>query len=214
MDIPMSSRESILKTLKAARPPFVDVPPVAARRDMNPHVDPPLLARFVGEAHKLSCEVTIHADAEAALDHLLALLGEDRRVLSWDPALIPLPGLQDALARAGIEVAPPDDAAVRVGMTGADGALAATGSVILDSGPGKPRTVSLLPDVHVVVLAANQIAPNLEAWTAARRAQGLEDFRKSSSVLIISGPSRTADIAMQLVLGAHGPAALHVLILE
>jgi L-lactate dehydrogenase complex protein LldG len=64
-----------------------------------------------------------------------------------------------------------------------------------------------------VVLAANQIVPNLEAWTAARRAQGLEDFRKSSSVLIISGPSRTADIAMQLVLGAHGPAALHVLIL-
>ncbi len=144
---------------------------------------------------------------------LLALLGEDRRLLSWDLAHIPLPGLQAALDHAGIEIAAPEDASVRVGLTGADAALAATGSVILSSGPGKPRTVSLLPDVHIVVITAGQIVPNLETWAADRRAQGLDDFRQTSSVMIISGPSRTADIAMQLVLGAHGPAALHILIL-
>jgi L-lactate dehydrogenase complex protein LldG len=209
----MSSRDFILGKLKVARQPFTDVPPVTERRLMVPESEGPLLDRFVEEATILSCEVTRCTGPDEALDRLLALLGDDRRLLSWDLAYIPLPGLRDALDRAGIEIAPPEDAAVRVGVTGADAALASTGSLILAAGPGKPRTASLLPDVHVAVITADQIVPNLESWGAARRAQGLGDFRQISNVTIVSGPSRTADIAMQLVLGAHGPAALHILLL-
>jgi L-lactate dehydrogenase complex protein LldG len=209
----MSSRDSILGKLRVARQPFTDVPPVTERRLMVPEIEGPLPDRFVEEAKILSCEVMRCAGPDEALDRLLALVGDDRRLLSWDFAYIPLPGLREALDRAGIEIAPPEDASVRVGVTGADAALASTGSLILTAGPGKPRAVSLLPDVHVAVITAAQIVPNLESWAAARRAQGLGDFRQISNVTIISGPSRTADIAMQLVLGAHGPAALHILIL-
>ena len=209
----MTSRDFILGKLRVARQPFVDVPPVTARRLMVPEIDGPLLDQFVDEAKILSCDVTRCTGADEARECLLALLGEDRRLLSWDLAHIPLPGLQEVLDHAGIEIAAPEDASVRVGLTGADAALAATGSLILSAGPGKPRTVSLLPDVHVAVITSGQIAPNLETWAADRHARGLDDFRQTSSVTIISGPSRTADIAMQLVLGAHGPAALHILIL-
>jgi L-lactate dehydrogenase complex protein LldG len=207
----MSSRESILGRVRAARQPFVNVPPVEVRRDMIPDIDGPLLDRFVEEAQQLNCDVTVHAGPAEGLEHLL---DEERRILSWDPEVIPLPGLKDTLDRAGIEIAAPLDASVRVGLTGVDAALAGTGSLILCAGPGKPRTVSLLPDVHVVVMTADQIVPKLETWAAARRASGLAEFRQSSNVLVISGPSRTADIAMQLVLGAHGPAAVHILIIS
>jgi L-lactate dehydrogenase complex protein LldG len=216
----MSSRESILGRVRAARQPFVNVPPVEVRRDMIPDIDGPLLDRFVEEAQQLNCDVTVHAGPAEGLEHLLGLLAElvqpdeERRILSWDPEVIPLPGLKDTLDRAGIEIAAPLDASVRVGLTGVDAALAGTGSLILCAGPGKPRTVSLLPDVHVVVMTADQIVPKLETWAAARRASGLAEFRQSSNVLVISGPSRTADIAMQLVLGAHGPAAVHILIIS
>ncbi|MBI5958334.1 MAG: LUD domain-containing protein [Chloroflexi bacterium] len=212
----MSSRESILKNLKAARSPFVDVPPVENRRevvlqdDLRPEA---LRAHFIKEAEKLSCQVTICASAADAIEQLLALLGDDRLLLSWDLPHIPLPGLAEALEHAGIKIAAPADAAVRVGLTGIDVALASTGSFILFSGPGKPRAVSLLPDLHVAVMTAGQIVPNLETWSATERANQIEDFRQTSSVLIVSGPSRTADIAMQLVLGAHGPAAVHILML-
>ena len=209
----MSSRDFVLGKLRVARQPFTDVPPVAERRLMVPKIDGSLLDRFVEEAKILDCDVTHCAGEDEALEKLLALLGDDRRLLSWDPAFIPLPGLPDALDRAGIEIAPPDDASVRVGVTGIDAALASTGSLILTTGPGKPRAVSLLPDVHAAVFTTDQIVPNLESWGVARRAQGFDDFRQLSNVTIISGPSRTADIAMQLVLGAHGPAALHLLIL-
>ena len=213
----MTSRDAILRKLKAARMPFGDVPPVETRRSMVPNVEAEpdaLLARFVEEAQKLSCEVTVHERAGEALEHLLALIGADRCILSWDAAHIPLPGLLDALAAAAITIGAPDDPSVRVGITGVDAALASTGTLVLSTGPGKPRTVSLLPEMHIAVLAAAQILPTLEDWAVQRRAAGLDDFRHDSSVLLISGPSRTADIAMQLVLGAHGPAALHVLIVR
>jgi L-lactate dehydrogenase complex protein LldG len=209
----MSSRDFILGKLRVARQPFTDIPPVTTRRLMVPEIEGSLLDQFVAEAQTLSCDVTRCAGPDEALECLLALLGDDRRLLSWDPAYIPLPGLPEALDRTGIEIAPPEDASVRVGVTGVDAALASTGSLILTAGPGKPRTVSLLPDIHVAVITTAQIVPNLESWSADRHAQGLDDFRQLSSVTIVSGPSRTADIAMQLVLGAHGPAALHILIL-
>jgi L-lactate dehydrogenase complex protein LldG len=187
-----------------------------ARRDVAPleQTDPATLrACFIEQAQKLSCTVTVCASAGDAVETLLGLIGEDRSILSWDPACIPLPGLVSTLDQAGIQIAPSGDPSVRLGVTGADAALAATGSLVLSSGPGRPRSVSLLPTIHVAVITNEQIVPNMEAWAAALRSRGLAEFQRASSVLVISGPSRTADIAMQLVLGAHGPAELHILLL-
>jgi L-lactate dehydrogenase complex protein LldG len=105
------------------------------------------------------------------------------------------------------------DGGVRVGLTGVDAALAATGSVVVVSGSGRARAASLVPPIHIAVVAASQIVPDLESWWAVQKAAGLEQIRQHSNVVVITGPSRTADIAMQLVMGMHGPRELHLVLL-
>jgi L-lactate dehydrogenase complex protein LldG len=172
-----------------------------------------LQARFVREAESLGCEVVCCADAAQALASVLRIIGADRAILSWDFAQIPLPGLEDALCGAGIGVLR-GDPAVRVGLTGVDAALAGTGSLVLATGPGKPRKPSLMPPVHIAVLTTRQIVPNLDSWAAEQRADTFQRVRASSGVVVISGPSRTGDIANIPVRGVHGPGALHVVILQ
>ena len=211
----MTSREMILNKLRAARQPFADAPPagemipVVPRDDTSPAA---LRARFVEAAEKLSATVTICPDPDAAIRHILDVIGSDTSILSWDLAHVPLPGLGAALADAGIAIAAAGDANVRVGLTGVDAALAATGSLLLASGPGKPRGASLLPEVHIAVVAADQIVPDLETWLAAQRAAGLESLRRLNNVVMISGPSRTADIAMETVMGVHGPGVVQIVL--
>ena len=93
-----------------------------------------------------------------------------------------------------------------VGITGAQAALAETGSVALYSGAGRSRLVSLLPDVHIVLLPAELIVPDLITWEAVRPEILPE------KIVFISGPSKTADIEQTLVVGAHGPKRFEVII--
>jgi L-lactate dehydrogenase complex protein LldG len=84
--------------------------------------------------------------------------------------------------------------------------LADTGSVVLAAGPDEPRARSLLPPVHVTVLDAERILPGLS-----------ELFRElggelPSSLAIVTGPSRSADIEQKLVIGVHGPGEVHIVV--
>ncbi|MBD3334386.1 MAG: hypothetical protein GF355_02620 [Candidatus Eisenbacteria bacterium] len=88
-------------------------------------------------------------------------------------------------------------------LTGASGAIAETGSIVLDAGPELARWSSLAARIHVVILLPEQIMPDLVDWSA-----------RPPASLLISGPSKTADIEMNLVVGVHGPAELHVLVLQ
>jgi len=171
-----------------------------------------LYGRFLQEAEQAACVVHQAADAEAAIAAILEIVGEDTAVSSWNPEHIPLPGLAEALDAANIAPVG-QDASVRVGLTGVDATLAATGSLVVMSGNGRPRAASLLPPVHIAVVAASQIVPDLESWWAAQKAAGLEHTRQHSNIVVITGPSRTADIAMQLVMGMHGPRELHLILL-
>lgn len=212
----MTSREAILKALRAARRPFTDWPPVVERVPVVPLADATpaaLQAQFVRAAEALGCTVTCLPDADRALAHVLALIAPDTAILSWDAAHIPLPGWDQALAQAGIAIRTADPA-VRVGVTGADAALAGTGSLVLASGPGKPRLASLLPPVHIAVITAEQLVPDLEQWIAAQRADGFAGLRRASSTVVISGPSRTGDIAQILVRGVHGPGTVHIVLID
>lgn len=213
----MSSRERILADLRQrtarlfpdAAPPDA-YRPVVPREDLSPAG---LRRRFVEEARRAGCVVQEAESAAAAVAAVVSLVGADAAISSWDLAHVPLPGLAAALDAAGVARVG-QDAAVRVGLTGADAALAATGSLVLLSGPGRPRAASLLPPVHVAVLSAGRIVPDLESWWAAQAADGLAGVRQSSSVVVITGPSRTADIAMQLVMGMHGPREVHVVLVD
>jgi L-lactate dehydrogenase complex protein LldG len=212
----MNSREQILGKLRKSPRPFSDASFIIGRQPIVPVADlqpPSLQALFIEQAQKLDCTVQFCSEPAAALQYLFALIGTDKFVSSWDADTIPLLGLAKALTDAGVQIAAPDDPSVRIGITGADAALAGTGSLVLTSGPGKSRLVSLLPFIHIAIITAAQILPHLEAWVDQQRRIGLQHFRQTSNVLLISGPSRTADIAMELVLGAHGPAEVHILIL-
>ena len=212
----MDSRSKILNRLRGERRPFDDVPPVTEPRPMVPVEDQSpeaLLTRFVSEAGKLESVVTRFSDPQRAIEHVLQLIAPDKAIQAWDTDHIPLPDLAQALKDAGIEISP-GDAAVRVGLTGAAAALAGTGSLVLMVGPGRPRQASLVPPVHIAVITAGQIVANLETWAASHRRNDFQAFRNASNTVVISGPSRTGDIANIPVKGVHGPGTTHIILLQ
>jgi L-lactate dehydrogenase complex protein LldG len=95
-------------------------------------------------------------------------------------------------------------------LTGTLGGIAATGSLIVWPTPQEPRLMSLVPPVHIALLKASEVYDNLhEVLTRQAWSEGLP-----TNALLVSGPSKTADIQQTLAYGAHGPKELIVLILE
>ena len=82
--------------------------------------------------------------------------------------------------------------------------LADPGSVVLAASPEEPRARSLLPDVHIAVLEESLVLPDLAALLARMSGE------LPSSMAIVSGPSKSADIEQVLALGVHGPREQHV----
>lgn len=95
-------------------------------------------------------------------------------------------------------------------LTGTLGGIAATGSLVLWPTPQEPRLMSLVPPLHIALLKASEVHDNLYE---AMRAQGWTEGLPTNA-LLVSGPSKTADIQQTLAYGAHGPKELLVLILE
>lgn len=99
----------------------------------------------------------------------------------------------------------------KVGLTGSYCAVAETGTLVLLSGPDHHATTSLLPETHIAVVRRDRIVKTMEeAWQLIRSEVG----SLPRQVAFISGPSRTADIEMTLVYGAHGPFRVHVIIVD
>jgi L-lactate dehydrogenase complex protein LldG len=217
-----SARDDILKQLRdaiASKPPFpaqhndahLPVTRLAPDEDLN--------ARFAAEAERV--KGIVHAavsddDARRMLHELLAGKGV-RRATMWDQAHIPLSSIEALLADVGIVRVQGENGAVasaEAGITGADWAIAATGTLVLSSGPGKPRMASLLPPVHIAIITSDQIIPRLEDYIAAQRADRLGAFRRASNITLITGCSRTSDIEMHPVFGVHGPLELHIILID
>jgi L-lactate dehydrogenase complex protein LldG len=212
-----ASRSKILEKLRQAQQPFTDIAPITERRHMVPIGDmsrEALVNRFVAAAEALSCTVRCVESEEAAIQDILGKLEGDGSVLAWEWEQIPLPQLKDAMEKSGCKIAAYNDSSVRVGITGAEAALAATGSLVMGTGAGKYRQTSLLPSLHIAVIKVDQVVADFETWMAMQRVNNLEIFRGQSNIVLISGPSRTADIAFELILGMHGPHAVHVVIVD
>lgn len=173
-----------------------------------------LTDKFITEAKKLSCIVHLISSERHAKETILSIIAPDAEVLAWQDDRLPLKNLRKFLAENGVVVTASGNPHVRVGVTGVDAALAATGSLAFCSETGKDRLTSLLPEVHIALVCKNQIIPDLESWFAQKKKSGLESIRKSGNIVFISGPSRTADIAMELILGMHGPREVHILLFE
>ncbi len=97
-----------------------------------------------------------------------------------------------------------------VGITSADYALADTGSLVMLSSEAEARMISLLPMVHLAIFPADRILTGLdELYTMVP-----DPMERTSSMVLITGPSRTADIEQILVRGVHGPGEIHVVVVE
>ena len=105
-----------------------------------------------------------------------------------------------------------------VSLTPCFAAIAETGTLMLTSGAATPTTLNFLPDTHIVVVYADQVVASYEdGWDRLRSvaaADGAGPTCLPRTVNFITGPSRTGDIEQQIVLGAHGPRRLHIVIIE
>ena len=112
---------------------------------------------------------------------------------------------------AGLAIEPrPTVGEDRVGITGAFAAIAETGTLVIVSGAQTPTATTLLPDTHVAILRADRIVAAMEDAFALLRRE-LQVLPRA--VNLISGPSRTGDIEQTIVLGAHGPFRVHIIVL-
>jgi L-lactate dehydrogenase complex protein LldG len=152
-----------------------------------------------GKAHR--------TNAQSLLTELSAFLRERsiEAVLAWEH----MHGLDPAaLMQAGFRIVASPNASVPAGITGCACAIAETGTLVLTTGSGQPMTASLLPEVHVAIVRSDQIVWTLE------EALRMPEVRQSSTTVLVTGPSRTADIEMTLTIGVHGPRELVVYILD
>lgn len=101
-------------------------------------------------------------------------------------------------------------AASDFGVTSADYALADTGSLVMLSSPQEARMISLLPPAHIAVVPCDRILTGLDELLSILP----RPAEQTSSMVLITGPSRTADIEQILVRGVHGPGVIHVVVVE
>jgi L-lactate dehydrogenase complex protein LldG len=218
------SREAILDRVRKAlgreaADPRADAEVVAyiGAHAMGPRPSLPadLVARFIERATDMASTVErvgANADIPAAVARYLEVLQlppeladqKTRAGVCW-----PEFGALD-WAGAGLAIeSRPTAGHDRLGISGSFCAIAETGTLVMLTGPDAPTATAMLPDTHVAVVRESRIVAGMEEAFALIRAERDPIPR---GVHLISGPSRTGDIEQTIVLGAHGPFRLHILL--
>jgi L-lactate utilization protein LutC len=181
------------------------------------------LARFGAELSAAGGTAHLVADAGAARAGIADLVRQKgaRKVLLSRGTFLDSLHLAGHLRQAGVELIEVDSLlaltareplfAADLGISGVDYLVAETGTVVIGCRPGEPRSVSLLPPVHVAVARRDQLVPDLfdlfgDSLPIA------PDGVLPSCLTLITGPSKTGDIELKLVTGVHGPRELHVVL--
>lgn len=172
---------------------------------------PALLRAFLEGQSATVVNVAAPADVPSAVANFLRSSNLPQRVrMGDDPFLANLdwskePTLERRQGRA--------EAEDEVGLSHAAVAVAETGTLVLASGSGNPVTLNFLPETHIVVLLAKDLAgPYETAFERLRATYGRGTMPRT--VNLISGPSRTGDIGGRLVMGAHGPRRMCVIVVD
>ena len=213
-------RDVFLARVRAARaaallPPHPTDDPGLLVPDLDPG---DLVDMFT--ARVVEAEGTVHrlSDPEAAgaLTVEIARGYESKTFISWDGVA----GVDDVLTASGLRrvdgTVPADDrlrhqsaySELDLGITGAEAGFAESGTIVLRSGPGRPRMASLIPLVHVALLAIGDLHRSLSHWAEANAA----DIADAANVVFITGPSKTGDIEQHINVGVHGPRYVHILL--
>ncbi|MSQ07574.1 MAG: hypothetical protein EXR54_01615 [Dehalococcoidia bacterium] len=202
----------------------------AAMRQRNAAQARELLHELAATAQLRGWQVYRAARADDAVEHVVAVaksLGVRRAVRSDHDVFNALP-VHAALQKLGLTVTPvvrdqqnsrealrQEIAQAELGMTGADYAVAETGSVVVLPCRGLSRLVSLVPPVHLAVVRPQNVVATLDDVLLLRRLEYYKHGGDMGSYLnFITGPSRTADIEQTLVVGVHGPREVHLVLLD
>ena len=215
----MSARENILGRIREAQgrsgaPDAQERAAVAAHLATHPEGPRPgspadVIAGFSACAATLTTsvdQVATMADVPQAVARYLEANKLPKNAVCW-PELFEL-----EWQAAGIKIeARAAEGTDSVGITSAFCAIAETGTLLTLSGPRTPATTSLLPETHIAVVRTGRMVRSMEdAWKLLRDEQGANFMPRAAN--FISGPSRTADIEQTLVLGAHGPYRVHIVL--
>ncbi len=169
------------------------------------------LATFRAEAQRVQASVADIAEPRQIPGEIARYLRENNLPatlrMGADPALRDLPWAETTLDVARGASDGRDLNAVNVAF----GAVAETGTLALASGPDNPTTLNFLPDNAIVVLFADRVAGDMESLFAKLR-QSYGKGEAPRTLNFVTGPSRSADIEQTLLLGAHGPRRLHIVI--
>ena len=185
-------------------------------REREPIEDLP--ARFLEELEALEGHGERVGSVEEARDYVLSLVQEKgaNRLVRWDDEELEAMGVDGPLEESGVEVAVWRDlddfrevaGEAEIGLTTAEWAVAETGSLVLTGGPGRGRTVALLPTTHVAVIPVERVLSTVpEVIERYAKAGGLP-----ANVCFHTGPSRSGDIEMSLTIGMHGPGDVRVVL--
>ncbi len=214
------SRENILSRLKTAIGDTPPAPPTVCMPIATFGADEKIeKLRTLMEAMRAEVHLTNSADWDAKLKDILQT--RHLKTLLYAPDTWIAPVIEQAWEEnaAGLPARIPFDRPIEdfketlfevgAGITTTCGGIAETGAIVLWTDAREPRTLSLVPPVHIAVVKADQIYNSFceiiqaQNWTAGM----------PTNALLISGPSNTADIEMTLAFGVHGPKELIVLIL-
>lgn len=192
--------------------PTVELVRVPVATPSRPVAD--LVDRFVDSVETAGAQVH-RIDQSTSIADVLAEVcateGVHTAVVSRDPEC---EGVGGVLASCGVEVRPADSpsasASVDLGVTGAAYGIALTGSLVVAADRAGCRTASLLPPVHVAIVRVGRLLATPDELF--RHLPRRFPYGLPSNMVLITGPSRSADIELQLTLGVHGPRSLWVVL--
>ncbi|MFQ2359761.1 lactate utilization protein C [Aeromonas dhakensis] len=212
----MSSKEAILSRLRGAATPIAQAP--HGWQPWRGESEQARRERFLGMITASHAEILTVKEAHLARDLTAWLDGEAITHLAcgqggrWQVDVAAACAGRSVLTPAGEFAGWKDELfdVCQTGITHCAGAIADTGTLVLLPDGGEPRTLSLVPPCHIALLAASTIADNLAGLVDAGRWQQA----MPTNLLLVSGPSKTADIQQTLAYGAHGPSRLLVVLVE
>lgn len=220
--VDVGARENILARIRKAQGRSGSEPTQAelalvreaiARHEVGPQPAfahaPDRLGQFRKECERLgTTHATVASDGDipAEVARYLGANGLGGRLVGWRE----FAALDWAAAGVAFEGRPAtgQDA---TGLTGSHCAIAETGTVLLLSSPATPKVTALLPETHICIVRAARVLDTMEESFALLRKEVGEPPR---AVFFVSGPSRTADIEQTIVIGAHGPYRVHIVLVE
>jgi len=179
-----------------------------------------LETQFIGELNKVNTNV-IEAGSEDEVKSFLQDIIKEKELKSfaiWESQFLKEINLKQDFKDTGLKLITAKNknrmANADIGITEVDYAIADTGTLVLLTDKNQPRSVSLLPPIHVAIVRPANLVRNIKDLfiILKSRLQNSEDI--TSCMTFITGPSRTADIELSLTLGVHGPKELYVVILS